>query len=304
MTALQADADDGARGRDRDIVLFVHGFNTSQDEFLVLYDRFCDGLARKFHHPDDGHSADGDSGPAESAYKGIVIGLDWPSNGSTLGYFSDRLDARQMAADLVRGVLAKLAAFQRPDCQVKVHLVAHSMGTFVTREAFDWADDESRIAAHSWSISQLVFIASDISAKSLGLGSSSTSSLLRRSARMTNFYSGHDGALSISNNVKRVGVSGRLGRVGAPNVRDGKVADVSCSHYYNQNKGALEQKSGVDGIRLSHNWYFFEDRFYEDLTYTLRGEIDRGAIPTRGRTSAGDMALLSAKDAAKAALVT
>ena len=79
--------------------------------------------------------------------------------------------------------------------------------------------------------------------------------------------------LQISN-VKRIGLSPRVGRVGLPMDAPSKAANLNCSTYYfkTYGEGTLSQ---------SHAWYFTDSTFHKDLAITLRGAIDRHVIPTR-----------------------
>lgn len=130
-----------------DIVVYVHGYNNSQETMLARHRRIRQGL--------ESHG-----------FEGVVVSFDWPSADSALNYLEDRTDAKQTALRLVDEGIAAFAALQRPDCRINLHLLAHSMGAFVVREAFDDADDRPAIAAHSWSVSQVILVAADISSAS------------------------------------------------------------------------------------------------------------------------------------------
>ncbi len=47
-----------------------------------------------------------------------------------------------------------LIAARTADCEVNIHTVAHSMGAYVLREAFDDADDSSAANAN-WTVNQV-----------------------------------------------------------------------------------------------------------------------------------------------------
>lgn len=264
--ALNAEQGDETQGR---IVVMVHGYNTDALEAFTRQKTVETELKRV-------------------GYDGIVVGFDWPSDGNVVGYIPDRLDARWASGYLTRDVLPKFAELQSPDCRIDVSVLAHSMGCFVVREAIDWSDDEHNIASVNWSLSQIAFVAADISSKSFDRNSPKISSLIRHSARVTNYFSHEDAVLSVSN-AKRIGVSNRLGRVGAPNDRKDSLVDVNCTGLFRQ-----RAKDGkiVDGLRMSHNWYFEEPRFYEDLARTLKGRLDRRAFPTRERRGDKDFDLV------------
>ncbi|WP_370229638.1 alpha/beta fold hydrolase [Cognatishimia sp.] len=250
------------------ILIFVHGFNTDQWDMLERHRLIRKGLQKR-------------------GYVGTVVSFDWPSDGTALGYVSDRRDARRAADYLFKHGITRLSAMQREDCEFNIHVLAHSMGSFLVREAFDYADDDHKTAQKSWNVSQVALVAADISAKSMRGGSPKTSSLLRHATRVTNYFSPLDEILSISE-VKRIGVSRRLGRVGLPSEHSEKVYDVYCGQFYKDHKDSFES-----GVSTSHRWYFEADRFYEDLNHTLSGKLDREEIPTRGFTNKGRLALMS-----------
>ncbi|MGY6411405.1 MAG: alpha/beta hydrolase [Alkalilacustris sp.] len=250
-----------------DVVVYIHGYNTSQATMLERQRKLRDGLAAQ-------------------GFRGVVIGFDWPSADRTLSYLPDRKDAKASAQRLVDEGISAYAARQRAGCRVNVHLLAHSMGCYVVREAFDDADDRPAVAAHSWTVSQVMLVGADVSAASLGLGNPKSSSLYRRCVRLTNYFNPHDGVLSLSN-VKRVGVSPRAGRVGLPIDTPNQAANVYCGTRY-----LAHQDSFTGGRSAPHNWYFDDAGFMRDVTLTVQGELDRNALPTRAPTDQGNLALL------------
>lgn len=263
MTRVQEEAGTMPGECNGNILFLVHGFNTEADEFMELHARIAAGLENQ-------------------GYKGSIVGFDWPSDGNVLGYASDRLDARSAANPLMLHGIRPFALAQRPDCDVNLHVLAHSMGCFLVREAFDYADDDHRTAQHSWTVSQVALVAADISSKSMADNAANSRSLIRHSTRVTNYFSRHDEVLSISE-IKRIGVSRRLGRIGAPDNRSEKIVDLDCSHFYQNNPD-------LHGRRRSHSWYFDAPEFYADLNAVLTSNLDRDVIPNR--TKSGDTHLL------------
>lgn len=252
------------------IVVFVHGFNTAQYDMLERHRKIKDGLA-------------------EQGFPGVVVSFDWPSDGHVLGYASDRADARRSAELLFAHGITRFSSMQRPDCEVNLHILAHSMGTFLVREAFDYADDDHRTASNSWTVSQTVFVAADVSSKSMEQGSAKTSSLFRRNTRVTNYYSPYDEVLSISE-VKRLGVARRLGRVGLPEASPEKAVNLYCGAHFDTHRKTYLGKGEMPSI--SHSWYFESAAFYADLSHTFLGKLDRDVIPTRRWTDRGNLALI------------
>lgn len=264
MAQIRAEAGTQQGENKGNVLFFVHGFNTDVFDLMERHRLITDGLRY-------------------AGYEGAIIGFDWPSNGHVLGYVSDRLDARGAANLLMEDGIRRLSKAQDPDCEVNVHVLAHSMGCFLVREAFDYADDDPDCAQNSWTISQVALVAADISQKSMTEDNASSRSLLRRSTRVTNYFSRHDRILSVSE-IKRVGVSRRLGRVGAPPDRSEKLVNLDCSPFYYANPH-------YHGKAESHRWYFEAPQFYRDLNAVLTSNLDREVIPGRSNEN-GKLALV------------
>jgi esterase/lipase superfamily enzyme len=249
-----------------DVLFFVHGYNNSAGQVMHRHGLLENGLRAL-------------------GFKGAVVSFDWPSDSQTLNYLEDRHDAKKTAMQLVDSGIRMLAAEQEPNCTINIHVLAHSMGAFVVREAFDDADDV-RLAQASWMISQLILIAGDISAGSLVEGNSSTDSLFRHCIRLTNYASHFDFALKISN-AKRMGMAPRVGRVGLPEHAPDKAVNVDCSGYFETLKSTetlrvADQHEAIDDY--GHAWYFANSRVLRDLFETLKGDLDRAELPTRAAT--------------------
>ena len=249
-----------------DIVVYVHGYNNEPKTVLRRLRGLKKGLKSK-------------------GFDGVVIAFDWPSASQALNYLEDRLDAKQTAFRLVSEGISSFAALQTPECRINTHLIAHSMGCYVVREAFDDADDRPAIAARSWSVSQVIFLGADVSASSMEEGRSKTSSLYRHSVRLTNYFNPFDNVLTLSN-VKRIGVSPRAGRVGVDAPEPKKLVDLNCGPYYEKHGSKIK---GPD--KSAHNWYFSDQTVMADIAHTLRGDIDREKIPSRVPTNLGGLAL-------------
>ncbi len=239
-----------------DILIYIHGFNTAQSVVLERHRLIRAGLE-------------------SLGYKGAVISFDWPSADSALNYLDDRTDAKLTALRLVSDAIAPLSRYIQQGCEISTHVLAHSMGAYVLREALDDADDRREIAATGWTLNQVMICSGDISADSMGTTAKS-SSLYRRSVRVTNYQNPFDSVLSISN-VKRVGVSPRVGRIGLPPSAPQKAVNVDVGLYFDT------FRADFVGAFPDHNFYFQSPQFLKDVYLTLLGEIDRDAIPTRIR---------------------
>lgn len=228
---------------------------------------------------------------AAAGFKGAVVSFDWPSANMALNYLEDRHDAKATALRLVDDGIKLFAARQTPDCCINAHLLAHSTGAYVLREAFDDADD-TEINNASWMISQIAFIGGDISSASLTADSESSQSLFRHCTRLTNYSNRGDSVLKLSN-VKRVGLAPRVGRVGLPENHPDKAVDVDCTEYFsllNSNAAvkAADQRESIGSF--DHSWHIGNRVFAADLFETLRGDLDRAIIPTR-RQDGGSLKL-------------
>ncbi len=131
-----------------DILVFIHGYNNSQQTMLKRHRQIKQSLKKR-------------------GFKGEVVSFDWPSADRALNYLEDRSDAKQTAIKLVDDCIKAFSIMQEDSCQINVHLLAHSTGAYVVREAFDDADDRPSVAASNWTVSQIMFIGADVSAKSL-----------------------------------------------------------------------------------------------------------------------------------------
>ena len=249
-----------------DILIFVHGYNNSPAVVLARQRLLLADLRRE-------------------GFDGIVIGFDWPSGSSALNYLEDRSDARRTSLKLVNDGIKRFAARQSVGCNVNLHILAHSTGAFVIREAFDDADDTAAIANISWTVSQMVFIAADVSRKAMCVGDSKSSSIYRHCVRLTNYSNPYDKVLKLSN-IKRVGVAPRAGRVGLPEDAGEKAVDVDCGSYFSD----LDERAEAIGS-WSHSWHIGDPQFTKDLLHTLCGDVDRHCIETRESDGRGGLRL-------------
>lgn len=237
------------------ILFFVHGFNNDQAVIMRRHRRLRDDLQAQ-------------------QFRGVVVSYDWPSGNVGAFYLEDLVDANHSALNLVRDGIMLLAGLQQPDCPVNIHILAHSMGAYVTREAFTSADDADNLTGKTWRVNQVMLIAGDISSRSLGAGDHRTQGLYRNCGRLTNYSSRHDNVLTVSN-VKRAGVAPRAGRVGLPGDAPGHAVDVDCTDYYSTIPGAQP----VIGSR-EHSWHLGDPVFTKDMIDTMNG-LDRDVRDTR-----------------------
>src|SRR5215831_10010180 len=110
-----------------DILVFIHGYNSDQTIIMQKHRQLKKDIRNL-------------------GFVGVVVSFDWPSEDKTLAYLADRRNARMTALQLVTDCIEILARRQRGGCVANVHLLAHSTGAYVIREAFDDADDNDQIA--------------------------------------------------------------------------------------------------------------------------------------------------------------
>lgn len=258
-----------------DILFIVHGYNMSPEEVIRRHRRIKEDLA-------------------DLGFKGVIVSFDWPSSNKTLAYLSDRHKAKITALKLVSDGIAYLSGQQTTACSINVHVLGHSTGAYIIREAFDDADDTS-LPNPGWNVSQMIFAAGDVSAASLSASNSGAASLYGHCIRLTNYFSRHDEALDLSN-VKRLGTAPRVGRIGLPNDAPKLAVNVDCTAYYealiqkDSPLANLDQPNGFVGMP-SHSWYFGNKTFAKDLFAVLIGQ-ERTIIPTR-KMDDGKMVLIA-----------
>ena len=267
LEAILAEAKTGRKeGQELSVVFFIHGYNTDGQEALKRQ-RLAEQELKKRGFPC------------------LVIGFDWPTGGTPAAYLYDRHEAAKAALSLVTGGIFPFALFSTTDCPVKVHIMAHSMGGYVLREAFTGADAARRATIpNDWSVGQVVLLGADVSSSSFAVGGD-MEPVFTHCGRLTNYFSGYDEALAVSN-VKNLDISSRVGRVGMPADKptDRKAVDVNCGPRYQKVKDA---KFTVINGMASHSWYLEDSLWYDDLALTMKGDTDRNLFPTRSPDPSG-----------------
>ena len=195
-----------------DILVFIHGFNNSQEVVIKRQRTLRKSLEA-------------------IGYRGTVIAYDWPSGTTSLGYLEDRDDAKATAHRLRDDCIALFKGKQEKDCEINVHLLAHSTGPYVIRHAFSDADEKARIKNFPWKVIQIALIGGDVSRRSMQDKEGKSVSLYRHCVRLTNYQNPHDSVLKLSN-TKRIGLAPRVGRAGLPDNASDKAVNVNCGAYY------------------------------------------------------------------------
>ena len=258
-------------GGELDLVFFVHGYNTPPAEALKRQ-RLVETELRN------------------RGFASLVIGFDWPTSGSAILYLRDRNNAQAAASQLVDGGIIPFTKYTLAGCPIEIHLMAHSMGGFVVREAFR-SIDKGRDASLSndWRLGQVVFFAADVSSSCFAAGDTDMVPVFDHCGRFTNYFSGYDEALAVSN-AKNIDLSSRVGRVGMPTDNPGheKAVDVDCGPRY---AAVPDRKFTIINGMTSHSWYLEDSIWYDDLACTLKGQLDRNLFPTRTKVGENDFAL-------------
>lgn len=99
----------GRVGVNRDVLVFVHGFNTSFEEARLRATQIA----------------------ADTHFGGVMVLFTWPSQSDLFGYVSDK-DSATASRDALQGLLHDLG--QTPGVG-KIHILAHSMGGWLSMEA-------------------------------------------------------------------------------------------------------------------------------------------------------------------------
>ncbi|WP_172292746.1 alpha/beta hydrolase [Pseudoruegeria sp. HB172150] len=240
-----------------DIVVFVHGYNTDAQDVFESHIELAKNLR--------------DNGLTHA----VFVSYSWSSRGDFWNYLEDDSDARQTAIHLVQSGLAVFAAFSTPDCRVRVHVLAHSMGALVVREAFRAAPGAKPTREGAWGLTQLITFGADISVRSMQGREGDL--MLGKSQRFTNYFNRRDAVLATSN-VKRFASSPRLGRHGAPPSRLAQIVDVDVTERW---QNVSSRFDGQDKFRESHRFYRGDPVFALDVVHTILGDLDRREIPTR-----------------------
>lgn len=246
-----------------DVLIYVHGFNTSQPDMLR-------------------RAAKIEAGVRAHGYRGAVVSYDWPSDGSVVKYKSDRHDAKKTAPHLVSDGIAPLLNLpSRP----KVHIIAHSMGTYLTLRALSDFGDSVGPGQGSWSLDQIMFVSADVDQAWMEKGAWGGLVLKERSHRFTNYYSQLDEVLNLAGGF--IHGRPRAGRRGLPIPLHAKHIDVYCNEQYKRDVPSADRT-----VPYSHRWWFDNDGFYKDVAQTIAG-VDENGMNTRRVTNTTDLALLT-----------
>jgi esterase/lipase superfamily enzyme len=226
----------------KDVLVYLHGYATSFRDALVNAARLQENHA---------------------AHIGDTAVFSWPSDGRTIpwqSYKSDRTDARASGPAFARAFI-KAAEFMRgvvraggPRCQARIHLVAHSMGNYVLRNALQ---EVQRFVASTPRLFDHVFMmAADEDYDCFELEHKLTV-LPRAAADVHVYFNRGDAALRISDGTKgnpnRLGTDGPRHPLNVP----ANVVNIDASEI-------------VGGI-TEHSYYLDTPRVVEDMNGVFAG---------------------------------
>lgn len=261
--AVTADAwrdDIKAQSQTGEVLVCVHGFNTSRSGFLAMV------KALKAQ-------------PALQNYHGAIVGYDWPtgSEDGITGFWNKLFGLRRLykndkaTANAMDDMLVRDLRFLFEDPDLQVHVLAHSMGCYLTTLAVGHAEQWLGTVKP---FDQVAFGAADVDQKLLVKDEWGGKAMNRRCARVTHYHSFEDDILDISGQVMWGG-SKRSGKHGLLTDAPDQFVDVSTSQRYEAKFPQHKQD-----MRLSHNWYQLDSQFLADLVLTLDGK-SADAMPTR-----------------------
>ncbi|MCA8954123.1 MAG: alpha/beta fold hydrolase [Planctomycetes bacterium] len=230
--------------KERDTIVFIHGYNVSFKEAM----QSAATIAQNFAHLNGGNGVN-------------VLTFSWPSDGSMLpfrAYKSDRHDALASGPALARGFLKLRDFFHSLEteeaCEQRVHLIAHSMGNYVLRHGLQELRKQSATLPRMFD--QIFLMAADEDDDAFE--HEHKLKLLPRLARNVNVYFNRgDTAMAISDTTK--GNPDRLGDEGprAPFQVPAKVVQVDCS-------------AVVHGF-VEHSYFLDEPKVVADMAQVLSG---------------------------------
>jgi esterase/lipase superfamily enzyme len=188
----------GRIGNARDVLVYVHGFNTTQEEARYRLAQIV----------------------ADGGFTGVPVLFTWPSKGELLAYESDK-EAATASRDAMVKLLADLS--QIPGVG-RVHVLAHSMGSWLTMESLR----ETAISGRrdlDGKLGSVMLAAPDID---LGVFRQQVSKL--DASHVSVFVSRDDRALSLSSRI--AGDRPRLGAMDPGNPKDAAIIESMGVHVY------------------------------------------------------------------------
>ncbi|MEP6065391.1 MAG: alpha/beta fold hydrolase [Paracoccaceae bacterium] len=248
-------------GAAQGVLIYIHGFNTPQKTMLSRYYNLKSSLRRQ-------------------GYKGAVIAFDWPIFDNIFQYSADRKLAEEVAPSLLSDIVAPLRA-NVPGA--KIHIVAHSMGAWLTMAALRKLSEGG---LPGFTFDQICFASADVPAKDFQAGSADRAHLTNACKRFTNYCSSSDRVLKFAGGLVN-SFEGRLGKEGLPRPVGGETFDAEGRNRFAQIKKNNSRSH-------SHSWWWSDALFFRDLCQTLK-QTAPSAVTTRAAHPPPSHQLLRAK---------
>lgn len=227
-----------------DSLFFIHGFNVSFEEAIES----AAAMGNVYFHESGGK------------YEPNIFVFSWPSDGQLLHYKNDRHDAQASGYALARAMM-KLANFLKETsaqkaCRQKIHLIAHSMGNYVLRNALQQADKIVNAESLSRIFDNIILTAADEDNDAFE-HDHKLARLPELAQRITVYFNNGDMALKVSDYTK--GNPDRLGHDG-PNKPHNIPAKV-----------VLVDVSSVVSGAVEHSYHQEDETVVKDIVSMLQG---------------------------------
>ncbi len=180
-----------AASHNSEAVIFIHGYNTLYQEAIFRFAQLVN----------------------DTGFSGAAILFSWPSEGRTLAYGRDR-ESSMFSRDHLERLIRNVA--QIPSVK-KVHLVAHSMGAWLTAEVLRQAKFKNGLEFNG-KLGEVVLASPDID---VDVFRTQIMAIGKRSPPITVLISRDDKALAVSKLI-----AGNVDRVGAFVVDDPRIIPV------------------------------------------------------------------------------
>lgn len=247
----------GTTPQNKTVLVFVHGFADKSDAVVQRHNSIKKNL------------------PPDVA----LISFDWPAGNDFEPYKTDKGNALASAPRLLFDCLITLinGGFSGG----KIHLFAHSMGAYVTENAFQIERDIK--------INHVLMAAADVDQSNYVKGSAFLANFLSKCQDLTAYWSTDDAALQYSEQHVPINDYTPLGLKGYPDPdAPDRCYGVQCTTYYNR---YVKYQGQPD--TYSHIWYIVYppnpgpvNDFYTDLNKVLPGPSSPvpppGPWPARG----------------------
>ncbi len=238
--ALFADLQKEMGEGEQDLLIFIHGFNTSFDKAVKWFRALYKGAEKEL----------------------VPLFWSWPSDGKMHRYNDDRSDAMDSGPAIARSLkkLVDFLAASEKQCGRRIHIVTHSMGALALRYAVQeyshrFHDCLPRL------FDNVVLIAADDDTDALN-EHSKMRPLIHICKKISVYYNDEDTALWCSDTFK--GNRSRLGTTGPElPLPIGSISALDCS----------EHTTLVgDGDAFNHDYAIKSDTVRKDILATIRGD--------------------------------